>query len=176
LPLLLTVEATAIVLPVEAQLPGLLSTPSPTRTEVDIIEGDSARFFHLRADLAKEVMFLIGADEEGRGESVATFPLGCLGGPGEPHLIANVTPLLLMEGHRLEEGFYLLSGRPDDPKSHPLAVVLHGCLAQEVFAEGMDIGIKEKAEEIVALFPEGSQAIGGTRGAAKVDQDPHGSE
>jgi hypothetical protein len=124
---------------------GLLPTPSPARTEVGVIEGDPPFLLYFRADSAKEVMLLIGADQEGGSKSVAAFCFRCLGGPGQPHLIANVTPLLLMEGHRLEERFHLIFGRPDDPESHPVAMVLHGSLPQEVFAEGMDIGIKEEA-------------------------------
>jgi len=128
---------------------------------------------HLRADLAKEVMLLVRADQESGGESIAASNFGLLGGAGKPHPVADPAPLFFVEGNCLEEGFHLLRGGPNDGESDPSAIILHCPPAQKVFAEGVDIGIEEEAEEIMALFREGPQAIGGTGGTAEMHQDPH---
>jgi hypothetical protein len=153
IPLLFTIDAATIGLPIDLPLPRDTNTFIPTGAEIPVDKWNSIFSGQHLSAFANQVMFLKPAVKEGRGKPIEGVPTGHLGGAPQPHFVAPAAPLLLFEDSASQKSLQEIIRTPPDFQLLFPGKLFEGLPTAEIFHIWMDIGIKEVSRERAAFFP-----------------------
>jgi hypothetical protein len=118
-------------------------------------------------------MLLKSAVKKSRGKTVTMILPGRLGRTPQPHFVTPAAPFRLFEDNAPQKLLHLIIRAPPYNQLIFLGEFFQSLPAAEVFAIGMDVGVKEKPRQGETFFPEHPQGINSAGGAADVEEDSH---
>ena len=144
--------ASAIFLHIEAQFPGAILTLMEIRAEIPVQKRNTEFFGSLLSHSAHQLVVLVRADEQGRGEGIKTMFGGILGCPAEPHFVTFDTAAGDVVCNGANEGTKTVVVLFHQRKLNGCGIVPQCVSAASVFRERMDIGIVPVAGYIDAFL------------------------
>ena len=120
-----------------------------------------------------QLMLLVGADEQRRGEGIEAALLGLAGRLEQAELIALDAAVLDILRHRPDEGAQAVVIALDQGQVDGLGVFPQAIAAGAVLGKGMDIGIVPEAGDLQSVAPQDIDALVGAGSAADVQQRFH---
>ena len=123
--------------------------------------------------LPHQLVVLVGADEQGRGEGVEAALGGLPGSLEEAHLVALDAAAGNIGGHLPDEGPQAVVVPLDEGQFDGLGVVPDAVAAGTVLSEGMDVGIVPESRHLQAVAPENLDGLIGTGSTTNVQQGFH---
>jgi len=139
-------------------------------TEVGVEEFNACFPGRAGPDFVNEVVLLMGADKQRGGKSIEVPFAGNPGGSGETHPEAVPAAFVFMADHLAEVIDDFISFADSQGSFQLSCQCFHRLQTLLVFRIRVDIRVVPEGTDIIPLFPPVIDGVGGTMGAAYVNQ------
>jgi hypothetical protein len=171
-PLLFTVDAATVLLPIQPQVLGRRLTLLPPGSKILVMKYDAVPACRVSSDRADEFVFLTFAVEECGGEGVEATLLGKTGGGIQTHGIANEATVLFAEHHLSKEVFEWIVVTDDQRQVLVLGQLVERFQAPLKLLVRMDVGIEKETMDLPVLVAQPPKRDDGAWAAAGVQKYP----
>jgi len=167
----LAVYTAAVSLVVEPHFFGYTVALPEAWPEVLVIEAHLVLLTKLLTHFSQQVVFLVRADEQGRGEGVESFFAGNLCCLRQPHTIAVGAAVVLVSRHSLKVFGHIVALGNDERQVRRSSEGLHSIQAELVLSKGLDIRVVPEGSHLVFFVLQGFHNIGRAGAAANVKEN-----
>ena len=170
-PVLLGEDTAAVLLHIEAQLPGLGLPLPEAGAEIPVEEPHAIACRERLSRPADALVVLVGADQEGGGEVGEAVFRGEAGGLLQAGGVAVGAPVLDVPRHRLDEAPQAVLLPDRQVQADGGGVVHQGVPPGLVLLIGVDVGVIPESGGLDALVPKAFHTVDAARRTADVEQE-----